>query len=236
MDPQSLCYRSPVYRYLRDLDAEFAEINGYAVATSIGDAAAQLAAGRILAICDLSGLARMGIKGAGIGRWLSAQELSVPEEPNRALRQNDGSLMAMLADNEALILADIEQSGRHIDRLTGAFGSAGDLPDMPAGLVVPRQHGLAWFRITGHEMAPTLAKVCAVDLRPAFFDDLRVAQTSIARLTAIVIRDDIGDVPALHLLVDSASAAYFWECILDAGAEYDMRVVGLRALQDLSGS
>ena len=85
-------------------------------------------------------------------------------------------------------------------------------------------------------MAATLAKVCAVDLRPAYFDNLRVAQTSVARLSAIVIRDDLGDIPTIHMLADSASAGYLWECLLDAGAEYDMRVVGLNALRELNRS
>ena len=37
MDPGSLVYRSPVYRQLQGLDAEFAEINAYAVAINIGE-------------------------------------------------------------------------------------------------------------------------------------------------------------------------------------------------------
>ena len=233
MDPQSLKFRSPVYRYLRDIEAEFAEVNGYAVATSIGDAGAQVAAARNLAMCDLSGLARVGVKGTGIGRWLSAQDLTVPTEPNRALRQDNGSLIAMLADNEALVLGNFEQRNRNVEELIAAFVSGRESADPPAGLLVPRQHSQAWFRLTGHDMAATLAKVCAVDLRAAFFDNLQIAQTSVARLNAIVIRDDLADVPAVHVLADSASAEYLWECLLDAGAEHDIRVIGLHALQEL---
>ena len=50
-----------------------------------------------------------------------------------------------------------------------------------------------------------------------------------------MIRDDLADVRAFHLLADSASAEYWWECLLDAGAEHDMRVVGMDALRNLKG-
>ena len=67
-------------------------------------------------------------------------------------------------------------------------------------------------------------------------DPLQVAQTSIARLNAIVIRDDVADIRAFHLLADTASAGYWWDCLLDAGAEHDMGVVGLDALRNLNRS
>jgi sarcosine oxidase subunit gamma len=234
MDPQSLTYRSPVYRELRNLEAEFVEINGYAVATSIGDASTQASTARNLALCDLSGLPRMGVKGRQTGKWLTTQGLSVPTEPNRALQQDDGLLLAMLADNEGLVLGDMEQRGRNVERLTRALQDTEEPSEPPTRILVPRQHGQAWFRVTGREMAAAMAKLCAVDLRPAYFHNLQVAQTSVARLNTIVIRDDLIDIPAVHLLSDVASAGYLWECILDAGAEHDMRVIGLDALLALN--
>ena len=236
MDPRSLTYRSPVWRYLEDAGAEFADINGYAVATSVGDIGAQKSAARKLAICDLSGLARMGVKGDGVGQWLSAQGLSVPTAPNHAAVQADGSLLAMLARNEGLVLGDIEQRSRIVEQLTNDFQDAADDADPQTGLVIPRQHSQSWFRISGRDTAIAMAKLCAVDLRRGFFDNLRVAQTSVARLSGIVIRDDIEDNPAIHLLADSASAGYLWECIMDAGAEYGISVIGLTPLQELHRS
>ena len=50
-----------------------------------------------------------------------------------------------------------------------------------------------------------MAKVCGIDLRPASFADGAVAQTSVAGLTATVIRADLGVTNAFYLLGDSAS-------------------------------
>lgn len=234
MKPQSLTYRSPVYRKLRDLDAGFVEINGYAVASTIGEAATQAVATRQLSLCDFSGLARLGVKGAGTSEWITEQGLTVPADCNCALRQGDGTLLARLAPNEVLLLGDIEQQSPDIERLIKAWHDIDDPADAPRGFIVPRQDSHAWFRFTGSKTAATLAKLCGVDLRARAFDNLRVAQTSVARLNAIVIRDDVADIHAFHLLADSASAEYWWECLLDAGLEYDLRIVGLDALRELN--
>lgn len=236
MDPQTLTYRSPVYRKLRELNAEFAEVNGYAVAMNVGDAVSQVAAARQLSLTDFSGLSRLGIKGPGTCEWITEKGLSVPAKSNRALRQSDGALLARLAPNEILILGDIDQQSTAIAELIKARQSVEDSAASPRGYIVPRQDGHAWFRITGQKTAETLAKLCGVDLRAGSFDNLQVAQTSVARLNAIVIRDDLADVHAFHLLADSASAEYWWECLLDAGAEYDLRVVGLCTLRELNRS
>jgi len=233
MNPQSITYRSPVYRKLRDLDAEFVEVNGYAIATTIGDTATQVAAARHMSLCDISGLSRLGFKGPGTSEWITEQGLTVPVDCNRALRQSNGTLLARLAPNEVLILGDFDQQSMALGGLINAWHGVDDPAAEQRGFIVPRQDSHAWFRLTGLKTAETLAKLCGVDLRAKTFDNLQVAQTSVARLNAIVIRDDVADVHAFHLLADSASAEYWWDCLLDAGAEHDLRVVGLDALRKL---
>ena len=82
--------------------------------------------------------------------------------------------------------------------------------------------------------AQMFAKLCGVDLRPGKFADGAIAQTSLARMNAVVIRDDRGGALAYHLLGDSASAAYLWDCLTDAMAEFDGRPVGLAAARALA--
>jgi sarcosine oxidase subunit gamma len=87
----------------------------------------------------------------------------------------------------------------------------------------------------GHAVPLVLAKVCAIDCRPAKFPTLGIAQTIIAGLTAVIVRHDIGGIPAFHVLVDTASAAYLWAALLDAAGEYGGRPTGLEAVQALAG-
>ncbi len=116
-----------------------------------------------------------------------------------------------------------------------AWREAGVPPESPRGYPVPRRHTHFWFLATGSHATAMFAKICGVDLRPGKFEVGRIAQTSIARMNTVAVRDDQGDVPAYHLLGDSASGAYLWNCLIDAMSEFDGAPVGLAALQAIVG-
>ncbi len=226
--------RSFVARQLSEAGARFSDVGGAALALDFGDAAAEAEAAKRLGLSDLSTLPRTGFKGAGTAGWLAGQGVEVPAESNRAARQPSGELAARLAPSEVLILGDLAGQGDLPGQLDTAWTSAPLPPETPRGFPVPRQDSHAWFLISGGQSAAMFAKLCAVDLRPAKFPDLSIAQTSVARLSAIVVRDDRRGMLAYHLLSDSASAAYLWECLIDAMSEFDGRPVGLTAVRALA--
>lgn len=224
VEPSHYTRRSFVYRRLVDAGAAFVEVDGSAVADAFPGQGGL--PGR-LALIDLSPLPRYGFKGRGVVTWLAAHGIAAPETNNRAQTANDGTLVARLADTEALLLPDLAIPGA----LTIPEADPG--PDARC-YTVPRRDSHAWFMLTGHLAQPCLQKLCGVDLRPDRFSDLSVAQTSIARLSAILIRQDLGDTPCFHLLADSASALYFWDVLTDAMKEFHGAPAGLRALAALA--
>ena len=145
-------------------------------------------------------------------------------------------LAARLAPGEVLILGALAGEDNLPARLAAAWAEAPTPPKTPRGFPVPRADSHAWFLLTGADSPAMFAKLCAVDLRPAKFVLGRIAQTSIARLNGIVMRDDKGGLPAYHVLVDSASAGYLWGCLRDAMTEFGGAPIGLRALRTLAGS
>jgi sarcosine oxidase subunit gamma len=189
-----------------------------------------MAAGQ-LGLVDLSTFPRTGFKGAGTPAWAQARGVVLPAAPNLARPQSCGSLVARLSDSELLILAG--RAGDHGDeqplpvRLAGAWS----LDSADRTYLLLRQHSHAWFALTGRCASEAMSKVCGVDLHPARFDDARVAQTSVARVNAIVIRQDLNGGYGLHLLSDISSAGYLWMALLDAMEEFGGRAVGVDALQ-----
>ena len=173
-----------------------------------------------LALIDLSPLPRVGIKGSEPERWLQPQGYTIDEALNKAYQQEDGSLICRLSTNELLWLSRLHSPTRVVEI------------SQPDGRCYPlaRQDSHVEFIIVGRSSANMMAKLCGVDLTPQVFENLRVVQTSVARLSAIIVRADIAAYPGYRILVDSASARYFWQCLLDAMAEYDGKVVGFRAL------
>jgi sarcosine oxidase subunit gamma len=232
--------RSFVARKLSEAGAGFGPLGDAAVALDFGDPAAEAETARRLGLADLSPVPRTGFKGAGAVEWLAGQGVEVPPESNRAARQSGGELAARLAPGEVLVLGAPEaEVGAEADGLPAALEAAWAAeplpPEAPRGFPLPRRDSHAWFLVSGSEAASMFAKLCGVDLRPAKFPDLSIAQTSVARISAIVVRDDRGGTLAYHLLCDSASAEYLWDCLLDAMAEFDGRPVGLTAVKALGG-
>lgn len=221
-DPARHRRRSFIYRRLIAAGASFIAVDDAAVADALPDEEA--AVGR-LGLADLSPMPRTGFKGPDALAWLAGQGLTMPTGNNSAARQLDGMLAVRLSDGEALLLCALSGGAGRIAHLEAAAG--------PGCHPAPRRDSHAWFMLTGKHAVDCLRKLCGVDLRLHKFADHAVAQTSVARLSAIVIRDDRAGAPAFHLLADSAAAGFFWDALIDAMAEFDGRPVGLGALRRL---
>jgi sarcosine oxidase subunit gamma len=234
--PAAYLRRSFVYRTLQRLGAEFVVVNGAAVALRCATAVdADLAAGRRLGLADLSPLPRTGFKGPGTIEFLTAQGVAIGPDSNVAYAQPGGGLAARLAPSEIFFLDGLDGEGQAVARLEGAWHWGEERPRRPIGYPVPRAESHCWFVATGEQAPAMFAKICGVDLRPAKFAAGRIAQTSVAKINAIVIRCPAGEVPAYHLLADSASADYFWACLSDAMTEFDGKPIGLAAVRRLIG-
>ncbi len=234
LNPASLKRRSFVYRKLMAAGAEFAEINGGAVAMRYpARAESEADSARRMALADLSVLPHGGFKGRGTVEWLTAQGLAIGADSNKAYAQGGGELAARLAPTEIFLLDSLAGNGTLINRLNDAWQWAPAAPRPQQGYPTPRQNSHAWFMVTGAKAPEMFAKICGVDLRPAHCPVGTIAQTSIAKMSGIIIRADLGQTIAYHLLADIASADYLWTCVEDAIAEYDGRVVGLAALRAL---
>lgn len=222
VEPGNHVRRSFVYRRLVEHGATFAEVADSAVADSFPGRGGL--PGR-LALVDLSPLPRYGFKGREVVPWLASSGVAAPEVNNRARRLDDGTLIARLADMEALLLCD---------PLAPRMPA---LPDPEPGVrcySVPRRDSHCWFILTGRLAEPCLRKLCGVDLRTERFPELAVAQTSVAHLSTILIRQDMYGTAAFHLLADSASALYLWDVLIDAMREFNGAPGGLRALRALA--
>ena len=181
---------------------------------------------KTLTLCDLSPLTRIGVKGLGIERLLKRSSVVAPKavDVNESVLQKDGSLCVRLAQNEVLLLSALDSKG------------VGDFAPLRKNLehknlnayslnacFVPYQDSLCWLALAGEGASDLLATMCAVDLRDGIFAQGSLAQTSLARLSALVLRAPLRSSlrhrtspPLFYLLADSAASLYLWDCLLDA--------------------
>ena len=234
--PANPLRRSFIYRALQQAGARFATINDSAIAVDFGrPIEAELTQARRLGIADLSVLPRTGFKGVGTVEWLTAQGLAIGPDSNRAYPQAGGEWAARLAPTEIFLVDSLAGGGDLMRRLNAAWNWGSGKPRTLIGYPLPRSESHAWFMVTGEHAPAMFAKICGLDLRLHRFAVGAIAQTSVAKMSGIVIRADLGETPAFHLLADSASSEYLWTCVLDAMAEFGGKPVGWSALRRLAG-
>ena len=192
--PNERLQRSFIYRHLEQTGANFSEVAGSLMATSVPGGTVEIA--RNMAVADLSLLPRIGYKGAEAIDWLGNQGLDIGIQANKAFEQMDGSLCAKLAPSEALILSPLDGSSKTVSDLKAAWAKGID----QRAYEVLREDVNFEFIITGESSADMFAKICGVNLSPSHFAALEVAQTSVARSNCILIRCDVGETLAFRRL------------------------------------
>lgn len=165
-----------------------------------------------LSLLDLTEVPRAGVKGRDLSPWIESNAIKIGDESNRAYLQSDGSLIVRLSPGELLLLAD---PSNPFDPMT-EYGFDPSYICYP----VRRRDSHYWFSLCGKRCSKLFAKLCAVDLSPNSFANHSVAQTSVARSSAIIVRHDASDLNRYYLLGDSSMTHYILSCLNDAMAEY----------------
>ncbi|RON22362.1 MULTISPECIES: sarcosine oxidase subunit gamma [Pseudomonas] len=166
-------------------------------------------------LADLTDLPRVGFRGVYSAEYLRSRGFALPDAPNRAVIQADGSQVARLSQTEYLLLGSPEDQGQRM-----ADEEAHWELDHQANYLLPRQDSHACFQMTGDHLSEVLAKLCGVDLSPQAFGPGAVAQTSAARINVIVINSGTVQQASLHILCDRTSQEYFRGALEDAMQEY----------------
>ncbi len=228
------CYpcRSQLYRRHISSGARFEQMDDSAIVAAYADAGDEVHQATHLALADLSTLPRTGFKGTGAPGWLEEHGAQLPSSPNQAAQQADGSLIARLSIDELLILSDLNAEST----LPAILQDRWSLESAKRVYSLPRRDSHCWFALIGDHAPTMLAKVCGVDLRTHKFAECAVAQTSLARVNAIILRNDLATTTCLLILSDVSSAEYLWDALLDAMVEFKGSVVGMAALRALAAA
>ncbi|WP_165914130.1 sarcosine oxidase subunit gamma family protein [Sinorhizobium americanum] len=171
-------------------------------------------------IHDFTPIGRTGFKGAGTSEWLASKVSTLPERPNRAVTLSDGTVIGRLGKEEYLILNGRNSTSDVCGELDASWASESAESGARRGYPLPRADSHSWLFLEGDSVPEMMAKICGVDLRDGSFPPGEIAQTIVARIGAVLIRETDSGSKGLHLLTDFASADYLWEVLDDASAEF----------------
>lgn len=171
-------------------------------------------AGQAMTLLDFSLQKRGGIRGVGAASILVKMGLPIPSAPNQSRTGDSGEHVLRLSPKEFWVLDSGSEAVSVVDSLNQVDST--DQKCFPLFC----QHSHAWFVMTGDHLAETFAKICGVDLRENAFPKGSIAQTSVARVNAIIVSHSWQGKPAFSILSDGASASYLWGALHDAMMEF----------------
>ncbi|MGB1237695.1 MAG: sarcosine oxidase subunit gamma family protein [Pseudomonadales bacterium] len=166
--------------------------------------------GAAVALRDFSLNLRYGFRGPSAQAYLQDADLSVPSQPNCALATPGGQQVLRLSNTEFWV---IHPESTQTQPLL-------DTADGEGCYSLYNRDSHAWLVLSGCEISSVMAKLCAVDLRTEHFALGAIAQTSVARVNAIVVHHELEGESVFSLFSDSASASYLWSALQDAMGEF----------------
>ena len=94
-------------------------------------------------------------------------------------------------------------------------------------------HGRAEIRVIGPHSQELLSKVCGLDFHLSAFPNETAKQSSLVKTTQLIIRSDIGELPAFSIIGVQSLGPYVWDTLMEAGREFGVVPIGRAALTTL---
>lgn len=158
---------------------------------------------------------RVGFRGKGVESFLREQGLNVPTVPNQSVVTAAGVLVLRLSNTEFWVIDTDKSQHEFIEALELASKGVANVYRLYC------QHSHGCFLVRGENTSNMFAKVCGVDLSEKAFECASIAQTSVARVNAIIAKQIISGEEGYLVLSDIAGTQHLWNAIADASAEFN---------------
>jgi heterotetrameric sarcosine oxidase gamma subunit len=204
---------SPVHHLLERHNPTWGRVGDMAIALDVADAAHA----DDVALCDVSALAKVGIKGEGAAAWLAAQAVDAPDALFEVRALDDGGTVVKVAGDEFFL--ESAPSGETVARIEAA------LADAPANVMRLERSG-ATFILSGRRVHEALQQTCGVNL--AEEPSGRVLYSRVAGVSCGILPQMLGERKVFRLWLDGSYADYLWEQFEQIVSELGGGIVGAR--------
>ena len=170
-----------------------------------------------LRIADLTPLSKVLVRAAPTSAAAKVLRCAF----GRSRREASGELIVGAGPDEWLLLAPASTEPQVVVDLLANHDDLVTVLDVTHGRVV--------LRLTGADSAKLLEKVCAIDLSDHATPDGAAFRSSVARLSCLVVRDDIDGVRSYLISSDRSSGQYLFDALAGAGTEFSIAPEGFPA-------
>ena len=253
---------TPFHRMAQRLNAQFAQYNGWKVPEVYTSPEAEIDAARnSVVLADETPNGKFIIEGNQAEDALNAVFNQLP-----TLAINAGTIIGSnrvyrLRGDRFFISTPPEEAAAMEGKLSAAAKNSAQLLT-----VTDVTHGRAEIRVIGPNSQNLLSKLCGLDFQAATFPgsgirgpgsgveafvfagprtpdpesrgfpDGTAKESSLAKTTQLIIRRDIGELPAFSIIGARSMGVYLWETIMEAGHEWGLVPMGCAALNLLEKS
>ena len=210
--------QSPVRHLLEASGATMRDVADGSFAVAIQSAEVEARASRRLALCDLSPLRKLGVKGRGAAAWLAGLGVAAPDSVFDTTVLPAGGIAARVGANEFFLEDGI--GGQTVRELSHQLDEQG-------GEVRRVDREDATFVLLGAASGEVLAQTCGIDFRQ--FKTSQLALTRIAAVSCAILKDSIA-ASAWRIWVDPSYAEYLWEALVEISQSLDGEMVGAGCL------
>jgi sarcosine oxidase subunit gamma len=208
---------SPVHDALERLAPRWGTLHGMPVALDFGRPEAEAEAVKTLALCDVTALPRVTVKGPGAERWLRDQGLAAPSDVYGVLPAGKDGRVARTGAAEFFLEG-------------GVSGAAWPEPprggkETPGVLPVLRQD--AAFLLAGARAREVMLETCGCDFSS---HEPRMTYSRVAGVSCAILPGEEGGRRVFRIWCDSSYGTYLWDTLLEIVREKGGDAAGLAAL------
>ena len=217
---------TPLYAIARGLEAEFVEDRYWRVAAVYTTVESEVTKAREgVALADETPRGKIRIEGAEAEEVLEAAFATGPLALGSGTQLAAGHLYRLRPD---LFYLGTEPGAEEeaLRQVAAAAEAAGLLVS-----VTDITHGCAEIRVVGAASPELMSKVCGLDFDPSVFPPGNARQTSVAKTAQLVIRRDLGPLPAYSLVGARSLGAYLWITLTEAGSQWGLAPLGRKAVE-----
>ncbi len=212
--------RNPIHHLLEAQRPEWGDVAGTPLAMRFQIDEIERRAVMTLALCDMSSLPKIGVKGPGADPWLASQGVDVPPALFDARGLPDGGVIVRVGGDEFLL-----ESGPSAESATAIAAALETSSDRVTD--VERQE--ATFLLAGSRALDVLSQTCSVNFAEAVAG--RLVMTRVAAVTCGVLPEAVDDLPLFRIWVDCSYAVYLWETLAAICEELGGSIVGAACLR-----
>jgi heterotetrameric sarcosine oxidase gamma subunit len=215
---------SPVEAIAREQDADHDIVDGWQLPLQFSSEAYERSlAQQAVALMDGSANGKIRIEGQQAGDVLRLSDLNIGE----GREMGYGQVFRLRRD-----LYFVKSSPEQVTELTERWETQAALHDSLV-TVSDVTHGNAELWLIGPASTSLLSRLCSLDLQSKTFPDMSVRQSSVAKTSQIILRRDLGSLPAFALVGPRSLAAYLWQTIMQAGQDLGIGPMGRMAWTSL---